>query len=84
MSAQFPRLILHVVEVLGGFTVEVWLRSGRRASDVELILEDLVGSLPAVKEIGKRVAKERGIDPDLVQTFIKLDSLGALKRSLLN
>ena len=83
MRDEVPRIVLQIVEVLGGFSVKARLIAGSADSDQELLLDELVGSLEATKEIRQRLANEWGIRAESVQTIVKLDSLGPLIRSRL-
>ena len=70
---QFPRLQGIVREVVGGFTVTVWLASSDDSIEaLTLITDEPSASADAAVNLVKKLAKDRGISGDRIDLRFRI------------
>jgi hypothetical protein len=79
---QFPRVQGIVTEVVGGFTVTVWLASSDDSIEaLTLITDEPSASADAAINLVKKLAKDRGISGDRIDLRFRLTTVVAAPKN---
>jgi hypothetical protein len=79
---QFPRVQGIVTEVVGGFTVTVWLASSDDSIEaLTLITDEPSASADVAVNLVRKLAKDRGISGDRIDLRFRLTTVVAAPRN---
>jgi hypothetical protein len=78
---QFPRVQGIVTEVVGGFTVTVWLASSDSLEALTLVTDEPSASADAAVNLVRKLAKDRGISGDRIDLRFRLTTVVAAPKN---